>query len=890
MRGPSTGVKTMLERALAALGSTCGDAWRQRAVRRWLLLLALGSLALRWLPLFAVPGYELGLLLALVVSLAGAQLGTAAVALARAEQATAAATPPTLMGIVGRAARWAWLLLALPLLIALVHGLTTRLCDLRQGLAFYALLPGLSAPLAAAVGVLCGLGCRRRGWATMTALLVVVASFGVALYRFYATPALFAYGPFFGYVAGPLYDEVVAVRPALLFARAEQLAWIAALLAAAGHSYRADGVCLARQRPRWQRRASPALIALLLLAGTLSQYAPRLGVVADPATIEAALGGLRQTRHFTLVYPRELSKGQVDRLASDHEFRYAQLTARLGRAPGRLRSYLFRDAVEKRALIGGGAVFVAKPWRREIYMIVGDVPLRALGHELAHVFAATAGDPLLGISVRWSGWGGLRIVPQPNLGLVEGFAVAVADSPEDELTVHQRAATLLRLGLAPPLERLLGVGFLTVAGARGYALAGSFCRHLFERFGAARLLALYRSGGDFQAVYGESLGALAEPWRRRLAGLALDPRQLAGARRAFARPAIFARACPHEVASLVVTATAALQRGAAAQSLPLLRRACALDPGAAPTALLWVDALEQGSGAAPALALLERLVARGPLGDPGDPRAPHKAGDLLWALGRAAAARARYAEAAARATTASERRLLTLKRLALDQHGERRALLRRYLLPAAPTLSEAEARARAVHLAHELARTWPSSGLGFYLVGRQLALSAEGCTDALAPLERALALGLPDDDFVVEALLVSARCATWTDQLDRAARAFAALGAHPGPGRAALRDQVADGLARLRWLQKVSDPGPRAHPPVRGTRPAPGTARARSLSNRPGRFPQRSSSQDFPRAHIVRGRRTGGLRSDAACTARPRWEQRGARACCSPARASSLVS
>ncbi|MBK6846536.1 MAG: hypothetical protein IPG96_02950 [Proteobacteria bacterium] len=806
----------MLGGVAAAFRRARGRWWGQRRVWAWLVLLALGTVALRRSPLFAVPGYELGLLLALVGSLAGAHLGSIVVAVARAERSDPAAPAPTLPRLVARAVAWALLVLVPPLLIALLNGVTTRLCDLGQGLAFYALLPGLSAPLAATVGVLCGLCCRRPARATTAALLVVVASFGVALFRFYATPALFAYGPFFGYVAGPLYDEVVAVQPALLFARAEQLAWTAAVCAAAMHAYRAPGVCLALPLPRWQRRASPALLALLLVAGALSFTAPRLGVVAEAATITTALGGLRQTPHFTLVYPRELSAAQVDRLAADHEFRYAQLATRLGTTPGRVRAYLFRSAAEKRALIGGGGVFVAKPWRREIYMIVGDVPLRALGHELAHVFAATAGDPLLGISVRWSGWGGLRILPQPNLGLVEGFAVAVADLPEDELTVHQRAATLLRLGLAPPLERLLGVAFLATAGARGYALAGSFCRHLLERFGAARLLALYRSGGDFQASYGQSLGALAEPWRRRLAALALDPRQLAGARRAFARPAIFARACPHEVANLLVVATQALQRGGGAQAVPLLRRACALDPASAPTALVWVDAVEQSTGPAPALALLERLAARGPLGDPGDPRAPHKAGDLLWSLGRTPAAHTRYALAAARATAASERRLLTLKRLALDQSGERRELLRRYLLPSPTPVSEGEARARAVHLAHELARAWPSSGLGFYLVGRQLASTTDGCADALAPLERALALGLPDDDFVVEALLISARCATWASQLDRAARAFAALRTRQGRTGAALLEQVADGLARLRWLRSGSATLGRADPARRG--------------------------------------------------------------------------
>ncbi|MBK8480477.1 MAG: hypothetical protein IPL40_04810 [Proteobacteria bacterium] len=790
----------MLLSQLGTLSSSLRLGLDQRCVRAWALLLASGTVALRWVPLCSVPGYELGLLLALVGSVAGAHLGSLVVAAARAARPSGVSAGPALQQLVARGVVWALLVLVAPLIVALANGLTTRLCELGQGLAFYALLPGLSAPLAATLGVLCGIAFRRPTWATTAALLIVFGSFGVALYRFYATPALFAYGPFFGYVAGPLYDEAVGVRAALLVARAEQLAWIGTVVAVAAHFFAPERSALVLERPHWQRRATPALFLLLPLAASLSWAAPRLGVVAATPTITAALGGVQRTRHFTLVYPRELAPAEVRRLAADFEFRYAQLAARLGQAPGHVRAYLFRSATEKRALIGGGAVFVAKPWRREVYMIAGSVPLRALGHELAHVFAAGAGDPLLGISIRWTRWRGMALIPQPNLGLVEGFAVAVADQPEDGLTVHQRAATLLRLGLAPALDRLLGVGFLTAAGPRGYAVAGSFCRHLLERYGARRLLALYRSGGEFAQVYRQPLAVLARQWRARLAALPLDPRQLAGARRAFARRAIFARACPHQVANLVAAAAQALQSGAASRAVPLLRQACALDPGAAPNALAWVGAVERTKGPAAALALLERLAADGPLGDADDPRGPHRAGDLLWALGRREAARARYALAAARATAASERRLLLVKRLALRQGGERSELLRRYLLPGA--LPEASARAQAVHLAHELARAWPSSGLGFYLVGRQLSHAVEGCADALEPLRRALELGLPDEDFRVEALLISGYCATWAGQLDRASRAFSELRSQPlAAGQPALREELEDGLARVAWLR-----------------------------------------------------------------------------------------
>jgi len=56
-----------------------------------------------------------------------------------------------------------------------------------------------------------------------------------------------------------------------------------------------------------------------------------------------------------------------------------------------VRAFFFRDAAEKKRLMGAGDTYIAKPWRKEVYLQMGAYPHPVLGHELAHVVAGSFG-------------------------------------------------------------------------------------------------------------------------------------------------------------------------------------------------------------------------------------------------------------------------------------------------------------------------------------------------------------------------------------------------------------------------------------------------------------------------------------------------------------------
>ena len=147
-----------------------------------------------------------------------------------------------------------------------------------------------------------------------------------------------------------------------------------------------------------------------------------LGFAIDGEHIQRVLGGRRSTTHFDIFYPRSLPPQDVELLAQDHEFRYAQLCRTLKiEGPRRIRSYVFESAKQKQRLMGAGRTLIAKPWRNEIYVQRMRFPHRVLKHELAHLFAGQFGDRVFGVSVRWQA----RPIPLPAPVIsIDGFSMS----------------------------------------------------------------------------------------------------------------------------------------------------------------------------------------------------------------------------------------------------------------------------------------------------------------------------------------------------------------------------------------------------------------------------------------------------------------------------------
>ena len=714
-----------------------------RRLLLWGGVLALAALALDFVPLLDLLGFDFSFVIGLGAAFAAADVGHGAVTAARRAHARV-----SLWSLVFSAATAGLALLAAPLLFSLGNTLRVRNCNLPVGLAFYALLPVASVLVAAPAGVLAGLLVRGPRLGRLLALMLPATSIVWALLRLYLDPPVFALDPFGGYFPGPIYDEGLHPSARLLWFRLANLTWIATALVLAGCASR-GGQPDEPGPPTLAWRSFPSRLALArwlgaalaLLVGSALWFGFRaeLGFHLTRDDLVRVLSRRTQSEHFVMWSdPTADTPVEIGLVHSDLEFRYHQLRAILGNQPRTpITVYRFSTAAVKKDLVGAGATLYAKPWRQEIYVQAERFPAPRLRHELAHVFAAGFGDAVFGVSLAWRLWGPLPL-PQLGTGLIEGVAEA-ADfgDPDGRATLHQQARAMLALGQAPSLARVMGAGFSAESGARAYVLAGSFCRFLLDRFGADKLRTVYRSAGDFVAAYGLSLAELENSWRSFLQTQPLDARDEARAKESFRKPAIFHKVCARELAERV--AQAREQMGSMPDAaVRLLDRVCRDDPDEPSYRLDRAEALAAAGASDKAMALVMPMVDDESLTWPLRGRAASLVGVLEFHAGHFTQAASAAERSLALATDENEMRTAWAKRRALGDDGARRTL-GRALFGDSP--SRATDPALLVFLVDEFARLHPDEALGPYLVGRQLA--ARDPHLALAVLAQACPLDGP---------------------------------------------------------------------------------------------------------------------------------------------------
>jgi hypothetical protein len=715
----------------------------------WIALaIGLGA-GLGVVPLFGVLGLELSLAVALFISLAGADLGCA---LAREMARSPAvgitrATYPlrTLFRGALAGAGLAVVVGLIPAIIAAFRGIVVPTCDWWFGITSYIAMPLASAVLAGAIGHAIGAftGPRRFGPAWLAQVPAVVVAI-TATWSFYASPPVYTYNAVLGYFPGNMYDENVALSTPLLWSRLEQLLWVIAVIALVASRFDVASYRVRREpRPAGSRGGALSLAFLAAVGAlVLRLQGGTLGFAVGAEDLQEALGSKIETEHFIIYYSAspEIER-DIQLIAEDHEFRYAQLVEQLGVEPDhKLVSYYFSNKEQKYRLHGSRDVEMAKPWRGEIYLDHREFPHGSLRHEIAHDMAAEFGDPVFGVSSRYL----FDVIPLAVPGMIEGLAVAVEGAERGSL--HEHARIIQKLDKLPSLDTLFSLSFFSISPTQGYTTAGSFLRFLLDRYGAPKLRELYRSGGNFDHAYSTSRDRLEGEWRTMLSQIQIPDSVVEAQKERFRGVSVFSRPCPHAIAKRQQTAMRRLGQGDRPGAIDLMRQIC-------------VDSLFE-----PRYRLL--------LGDflSGDDATGKHEADAVWMqvaiddrrvtvsvraqafrrIARAAALRGELERAAhflAYARTLpldlDERRELDAMAFSLAHAGPAGPHLRAYFFPTEkdPTALLSTTAAVAAE---------PTLGIAHYLLGLQR-FNADDYAGAAASLEAALGRGLPGLAFIKNA-------------------------------------------------------------------------------------------------------------------------------------------
>lgn len=618
--------------------------------------------AVGFLPLFGGPGYEHALASGLVVPATAAVV----VALERARS-----DDPSLLAGAWRGVLVGAAFAGVSLATALLHGARVGVCDMLGGVGSYALTSGAGAVQGGLWGAVAGELARSAKRVRLAAVLLGLAapllSIALGVWRFWSSPMVFAFDPFVGFFSGSLYDTVIDPGAALLTYRAASLATFSGTLLALSVGRRAQGGVRFDFGTRAARARAAAAIALLAASLASVVWGWKLDHWQTSETIARALGGRRSGARCDVVYPDSVRDDVAALAVKDCDEQLAEVERVLGaRGPERVTAFFFRDPAEKRRLMGAADVYIAKPWRREVYLQMAPYPHPVLGHELAHVVAGSFARGPFRVAAGANGW-------RPNPGLIEGLAVA-ASPDDDELTVVQSARAMMERRMLPPMREIFSLRFFGGNAGKSYTIAGAFVRWVLDTRGAATLRAWY-GGSPLDVELGADWDTLDRKFREWLAGQPTPPAAAAYVAAKFDRPAVFGRRCPHVVDALRREADGCRDGHRIARARELYQDVLSRDPG--DLASRWsLASLELRTGdAAKGRAALEAIASDEKAERVWRDRATESLADWAMIEGRWDEAHVLYMDLASRAIDEDVARTLEVKALGAGEPAAREAVM-----------------------------------------------------------------------------------------------------------------------------------------------------------------------------------------------------------------------
>ncbi|HVZ41493.1 MAG TPA: hypothetical protein VHI13_19585 [Candidatus Kapabacteria bacterium] len=389
----------------------------------------------------------------------------------------------------------ACLLSMIPLGVALIASLFRMNCGLGEGIAWYLTLVPASALVSGVIGA-CGATMARRRWlAALLFLALWCGSMARGAYEALAGPHIFLYSWQVGFFPGGSWDAELPIPALLLGYRAVHLAAAGGLLFVLGQiRILRSGSIDGRNIPAvWVIAAGTALA--MALVGMRSE----IGLTRSTEWLRSELGDSLRTRMATIYYNAPTTDSlDLWRAANLTDFYLTEHARVLGIPQDRVERvciYLYASPAEEKRMVGTASAAFTKPWARSVNMTFGDVG-STLRHELAHVMMARYGNPL-GISI--------------SQGMLEGSAVALENSFGWH-TLHEYAAAMYRLKMAPPVEEIMSIGgFSLHRASMSYVLAGSFSQWLIATYGVDRYCSAF-AWGSFESAYGRSLHELSEQY------------------------------------------------------------------------------------------------------------------------------------------------------------------------------------------------------------------------------------------------------------------------------------------------------------------------------------------------------------------------------------------
>ena len=424
--------------------------------------------------------------------------------------------------------------------ILLVTLIKNELCSFESGLTYQLLI---SLPSNLLAGLFWGWIAHltdRKYIRIPVYIFILLLDFGFAIYALYNWPPLIAFGQFFGYFAGSIYDEAIDVFKSLAFYRIGSLALILCL-------------CYAQtSKAHISRRILLPVIGISLAAGyhiflAYTEILPPMGRSQIQSVLWQTVSS--PENHFTVHFlPKSKNRSEIReesaRIYKEYSSDYRYLSEFFGNTPPQpIDIWLYPDSKLKGKYIGAERTSFARVWKNELHLVSTPPDATLARHEMAHLFASSFGNSPFGLA------GSHHI---PAMGWIEGLAMA-AEWPIEMYDLHTWSQAILdhpeTFGNITPHQILYG--FWGLPSRVAYTLAGSYVRYLIDQFGMDKVKQLSNlMPGDYEDIIGSDFDTIFEQWKSWLNQNAKSNKAIDLAPVVFGSASIFDKHCARNQAKL----------------------------------------------------------------------------------------------------------------------------------------------------------------------------------------------------------------------------------------------------------------------------------------------------------------------------------------------------
>ncbi len=328
-----------------------------------------------------------------------------------------------------------------------------------------------------------------------------------------------------GFIHGAIYDSWIPLDPGIIWSRSAHGLLALSLLA------------FTRLLPRSRGRVFAGMFLTGFLYCSFRAYpwpSQSHGLQALIEQMPMSKKGLGFTLHYQDRPTEANYQRRVQELFQSAAFHSQDLMQLLDVKNPEVHIFLYPTRESKKLWFGGDGTDITDVVTPSVHITLEGWPHPTLRHELVHAIASRFAYHGLGF--------------HPNMAFTEGLAVALAPS-EDELSLHEGAADILKNQRLVNIENLFSPLFWSESGRRAYTVAGSLIQYILAERGLTQVKALY-AGSSWESALGQPRAEVFSAWQEFLKKNYSESGPSLNAEALFRYPGLLQDLCPHSKATL----------------------------------------------------------------------------------------------------------------------------------------------------------------------------------------------------------------------------------------------------------------------------------------------------------------------------------------------------